>query len=277
MTIEQQELLGIARHERESLGRTIQYTPPEAWEAESPTPGWRIRDVVGHVAAAEVAAAGVLVGEEPAELQEFLKSDAARTDPSVAGFNRFAVQRRADAPLFQVIREWGAAADLFLVRASTVSEDDWRNRRVPWFAGEIPVRYLVQSRVAEWWSHGEVIRAGAGLLPRQEHDPIYALNDLAIRALPWALGLAGRSYRGRSVLFELEGAGGGRWHHGLGAREVPAEGRLADATVGGRGYQFAMVATRRVPADVYVENGFLTTGGDEDLALEVLRALRVFG
>ena len=277
MSLEQQDLLGIARHERESLGRTIQYTPPEAWEAESPAAGWRVRDVVGHVAAAEIAAAAVLVGEEPAELKEFLKSDAARTDPTVAGFNRFAVQRRADAPLFQVIREWGAAADLFLIRASTITPENWRTHRVPWFAGEIPVRYLVQSRVAEWWSHGEVIRQGAVLLPRREHWPIFALNDLAIRALPWALGLAGRSYRGRSVLFELEGSGGGRWHHGLGSREVPAEGRLADATVGGRGYEFAMVATRRVAADDYVENGSLTLGGDEELALDVLRALRVFG
>ncbi|HEY7280000.1 MAG TPA: maleylpyruvate isomerase N-terminal domain-containing protein [Actinomycetota bacterium] len=277
MSIEHEDLLGIARHEREALGRTIQYTPPEAWDTESPAAGGRIRDVVGHLAAAEVAAAAVLGGEEPAELQEFLKTDAGRLDPTVEGFNRFAVQRRADAPLFGVIREWGGAADLFLARASLVSDDDWASRRVPWFAGEIPLRYLVQSRVAEWWSGGEIIREGGGLIPRREHWPIFALNDLAIRALPWALGLAGKSYRGRSVLVELEGAGGGRWHHGLGPREVPAEGRLADATIGGRGYQFAMVATRRVNPDDYVEDGTLTLGGDEDLALEVLRDLRVFG
>lgn len=277
MSIEHEELLGIARHEREALGRTIQYTPPEAWEAPSPAPGRRVRDVVAHVAAAEVAAAAVLVGEEPVELLEFLKSDEGRLDPTVEGFNTFAVRRRADAPVLQVIREWGSAADLFLQRAALVNEDDWKGRRVPWFAGEIPVRYLAQSRVAEWWSHGEDLRAGAGLAPRQEHWPIYALNDLAVRALPWALGLAGRSYRGRSVLVELEGGGGGRWHHGLGAREVPAEGRLADATIGGRSYAFAMVATRRVPADVYVEDGTLVIGGDEEIALEVLRALRVFG
>jgi hypothetical protein len=38
-----------------------------------------------------------------------------------------------------------------------------------------------------------------------------------------------------------------------------------------------MVATRRVPADVFVENGDLVLGGDEELGLEALRALRVFG
>jgi hypothetical protein len=38
-----------------------------------------------------------------------------------------------------------------------------------------------------------------------------------------------------------------------------------------------MVATRRIPADGYVEDGTLTIGGDEDLAIDALRALRVFG
>jgi hypothetical protein len=38
-----------------------------------------------------------------------------------------------------------------------------------------------------------------------------------------------------------------------------------------------MVATRRVSADEYVENGTLVLGADADLGLEVLRALRVFG
>ncbi|HEX9375789.1 MAG TPA: maleylpyruvate isomerase family mycothiol-dependent enzyme [Actinomycetota bacterium] len=276
MGIGHDELLGIARHEREAVGRTIQYTPPEAWGADSPAEGWRVRDVVAHLAAAEVAAAAVLAGEQPVELDEYVKTEEEH-NPTVDGFDRFAVSRRADAPLRQVIREWGAAADLFLSRASAVSDEDWSSRRVPWFAGEIPVRYLVQSRVAEWWSHGEDIRTGAGLEPRREHWPIYALNDLAVRALPWALGLAGRSYRSKSVLVELEGAGGGTWHHGLGPREVPGEGRRPDATIGGRAYQFAMVATRRLLADPLVEDGTLTVGGDVDLSLDVLRNIRVFG
>jgi uncharacterized protein (TIGR03083 family) len=277
MTIEREQLLGIARHEREAIGRTIQYTPPEAWEVDSPAPGWRNRDVVGHLAASEVAAAAVLVGEQPVELDEYLKTDDGRHNPTVEGFDAFSVARRRDGPLRPVIREWGAAADLFLDRASLVTLEDWAARRVPWFAGEIPVRYLVQSRVTEWWSHGEDIRTGAGLDPRREHWPIYALNDLAVRALPWALGLAGLAVRGASVLIELEGAGGGTWHHGLAPREAPGPGRRPDATIGGRGYEFAMVVTRRVPAERFVEDGTLTVGGDEDLALTVLTHLRTFG
>jgi uncharacterized protein (TIGR03083 family) len=277
MSIDQEQLLGIAQAEREAVGRTIQYTPPEAWEAESGALGWRNRDVVAHLAASDVAAAAVLAGEAPTELDEYAKSEEGRGNPTLDGFNRFAVERRAQLPFRQVVREWGSAADLYLARASRVSGEDWKGRRIPWFAGDIPVRYHVQSRVSEWWSHGEDIRAGAGLEARIEHLPIYALNDLAIRAIPWALSVAGYSFRGKSVRIELEGAGGGTWHHGLAPREIPLEGRTENARIGGRGHPFAQVATRRVPAERFIEDGSLVIAGDEELATTVLSTIRVFG
>jgi uncharacterized protein (TIGR03083 family) len=276
VTLSREELLGIAAAEREALGRTMQYTPPEAWEAASGYDSWRNRDVVAHLAASDVAAAGVLAGEAPGELEEYLKSEDGRRNPTLDGFNDFTVRRRAETPFRQVVLEWGQAADLFLARASRVGDEDWAARRVPWVAGEIPVRFLIQGRVSEWWSHGEDIRKGAGLPARVEHWPIHALNDLAIRALPWALGLAGLSYRGRSVEVTLEGAGGGRWHYGLAPKEVPAEGRPPDARIGGRAPAFALVAARRVPAEEYVEGGQLVLGGDQELALAILRHIRVF-
>jgi uncharacterized protein (TIGR03083 family) len=276
VSLERGALLGIARHEREALGRTIQYTPPEAWEASSAYGEWRNRDVVSHLAASEVAAAAILAGEAPTELDEYLKSEGGKRGPTLDGFNEFTVARRAELPFRDVVREWGRAADLFLARASRVTPEDWSGLRVPWVAGDIPVRYLVQSRVSEWWSHGEDIRGGAGLGPRLEHWPIHAHIDLAVRALPWALSLAGLSFPGRSVEIDLDGAGGGRWHRGLAPREPPAEGRVHDARIGGRAPAFALVAARRVPADVYVEDGSLVVTGDRELALAVLRAVRTF-
>jgi hypothetical protein len=175
-----------------------------------------------------------------------------------------------------VATEWGRAADLFLTRASATSQEDWTGKRVPWLVGELPIRYLVQSRISEWWIHGEDIRAGAGLPARLEHDPIHAVNDLAIRTIPYALGVAGISYPGRSVRIDLEGAGGGTWHYGLAPREHPGPGTRPDAWIEGRAYPFAVVAARRVPAEGYVADGTFATGGDEDIALDVLEYIRAF-
>src|SRR6266702_1197596 len=242
-------MLGVARHEREALGRTIQSTDPAAWVLPAGSGRWRCRDVMAHLASTEVAAAAVLAGEAPTELEEYLKSEEG-ADPTLDGFSRFAVERRAQVPVRQVILEWGRAADLFLSRASLVTPGDWETRRVPWVAGEIPLRYLIQSRIAEWWSHGEDVRAGAELEPRREHWPMYAANDLAIRALPWALGLAGLSFPGRSVLFELESAGGGqapRRQRGRTGVPVRAGGQPAGARGAVPGRRHAGGGGRRGP------------------------------
>jgi uncharacterized protein (TIGR03083 family) len=268
-------MLGTARAEREAMGRTIQYTPPQAWDQDSLSPGWRNRDIVAHLAASEVAAAAALAGEVSAELEEFSKS-LEGAPFSLEAFNEWTVRRRADEPFRVVVREWGQAADLFLARASQITPEEWITRRVLWTVGEIGVSYLIQSRVMEWWLHGEDILAGGGNPPRLEHPPIFCVNDLAIRTIPYALSLAGQTFPGRSVKIELDAVGGGSWHQGLAARDRPAPGKQPDAIIHGRGYAFALVAGRRVPAEYYLAEGSLQTGGDDALAETVLMHLRAF-
>jgi uncharacterized protein (TIGR03084 family) len=275
VTLDRQWLLATTRAEREALGRTIQYTPPQAWEQESPSPGWRMRDILGHLASDEVAAAAVIAGEVPAEFEEYVKSlDGAAA--TLDGFNDFSVLRRAELPFRQVVAEWGKAADLFLARGSQISPEDWSSQRVQWMAGPIGVSYLVQSRVMEWWLHGEDLLAGGGNPPRLEHPPIYCVNDLAVRTIPYALSLAGLSLPGRSVRIELEAVGGGNWHWGLAPRETPDPRKAPDAVITGRAYAFALVAGRRVPAEYYLADGVLQTAGDDALAETILQHLRAF-
>ncbi len=178
VTLDHTELLGAAHAERERLGRTIQFTPPEAWEAESTCPGWRNRDVMAHLAAQETAAAEVLAGEPAAEFEEFRDAQ----DPPdfwVDGFNEWAAVRRKDLPYRQVVMEWGRGADRLLVNASRLADEEWGQRRVPWVVGEIGVRYLIQSRIVEWWLHGLDIRRSAELGENVQHWPIFLTNDFS--------------------------------------------------------------------------------------------------
>ena len=268
-------MLGAARAEREALGRTIQYTPPEAWEQESPAAGWRNRDIVAHLAASDVAAAAVMGDEAPAEVEEFRKS--IDDEPiTLDAFNDYTVKRRAEEPFRVVVREWGKAADLFLSRTAKLDDDEWTTRKVDWIAGRIGVPYLVQERIAEWWFHGEDILAGGGNPPRLEHVPIFCVNDLAIRMIPYALGLAGLRFPGKSVQIDLHSVGGGSWHYGLAPRETPSAEKVPDAVIYGRAYAFALVAGRRAPAEYFLYEGILQTAGDDDLAETILQHLRAF-
>jgi uncharacterized protein (TIGR03083 family) len=266
-------LLGVARAEREALGRTVQYTAPDAWDNESPCEGWRVRDVLAHLAAAEVAAAALLGGETATEIEEFAKT-VNGDEVTLDGFNGWAVRRRAEARVISVALEWGRAADLLLARASKTTAEDWHERRMPWFGADLRIGYFIQLRVAEWWVHGSDILTGGLLPPRMEHPPIYCVNDLAIRLIPYALSLQGLSFPGRSVSIDLDGVGEGRWHQGLAARYVPPETKRPDAIISGRGPAFAEVAAGRTDADLCLYDGVLLLGGDVQLGETVLGSLR---
>src|SRR6266550_97497 len=255
-------LLATSRAEREALGRTIQYSPPEIWDEESVSVGWRNRDIIAHLAASDVAAAAVIGGEAPAEIEEYAKTLTGGDRFTVDDYNQWTVDRRAGESFRAIVLEWGRAADLLLARAGRIPPDEWRERSVPWVTGEIRVGYLLQSRVMEWWLHGEDIGTAAELPPRIEHPPLHCVNDLAIRTIPHALQLADLSYPGTSVKIELQGAGGGTWHQGLATREFPEPDKEPNAVIEGRAYSFALVAGRRIPAEYYLAEGVLLVGGD---------------
>jgi uncharacterized protein (TIGR03083 family) len=277
MELSRKRMLAIARAEREALGRTIQYTAPERWEAESPAEGWRVKDVLAHLAASEVSAAEVLADEEAAEVQEFRKTLETGAAFSGDAFNDWSVARRADTPARSLAMEWGRAADLFLTRAGQATEDEWMGKEVAWITADLRLRYLVMVRMAEWWGHGEDIREGAALPPRLEHFPIHVVNDLSIRMLPYSLSLAGHSFPGKVVQIDLEAEGEGTWRRRLDASiEEPPKGGRPDAFITGRGYAFASVATGRADADVCLYEGLLNIGGRVEVAEAVLRSLRSF-
>ena len=274
VVVDRNEMLGIAHAERARLGRTIQYCGPGVWPADSVCPGWRNRDIVAHLAAQDTAAAQLVAGEPPTEFDAFREANDGEL--WVNGFNEWAVAARADASDRELLSDWGKAADAFLALTARLDDDAWRSTRVEWVAGEIGIRYLVQSRVIEWWLHGEDIREGAGLEENPQHWPVYLTNDLAIRMLPYALSQAGLSFPGRSVQVDLEGIGEGTWHWGLASREMPAADEKPDAFIQGRALAFALVAGRRVAASSYLDDGNLVIGGDEGLALAILENLRAF-
>jgi uncharacterized protein (TIGR03083 family) len=268
-------LIGIAHAERQRLGRTIQYAEPQTWEEPSACPGWWNRDVMAHLGGQDTAAAQLLSGEPAAEIDEY-RATLGDEPFTVDGLNAFLVNRRSGLPYREVLTGWGKAADSFLAFAGALDDDAWRSKPIPWLSGDIAPRYLVQSRVVEWWVHGEDMRATNGLGPQIQHWPIYLTADLGIRMLPWALERAGLSFPGRTVRVDLEGAGYGTWHWGLSAGAAPPADAEPDALISGRAPQFALVAARRIPAQELLDSGNLAVGGDVNLAEAILRHIRCF-
>lgn len=279
MAIGREELLNQARREREGMGRTIQYANPGEWDSPSACEGWRNRDVVAHLAADDFGAAATLAGEPWPELGEFLAAGGARDgNGEIDGdaFNNGTVARRADLPFREVVNEWSAAADSLLVNAAKIDPDEWDSKTIDWFGEDMLVGDFLQTVVADWWTHGEDIRAGVGLAPRGEHWPIYILNDIAVRRLPIVLGETGRDYSGKTLAVDLEGFGEGVWLQALAPGEAAGTRKKANVVIEGNSHAFGLLAARRVSADLYLESGDLVVGGDEEIAFDILENIRPY-
>ena len=275
MSLDREQLLGVAHAERQRLGRMIQYAEPATWDQPSAADGWWNRDVMAHLAAGDTLAAQLVAGEPASELEEFNR-DHEGSSFDIDAFNAWTVNRRSGAETREILTTWGLAAESFLSHASGLSEEDWAERRFDYVAGPIAARYLVQTRVVEWFLHGEDMRATNGLGPQYQHQPVNLTIDLAVRMLPWSLGRAGHDLSGLSVKVDVEGAGEGSWHWGLGSGEVPAGRKKPDATIGGRAPQLALVAGQRLKPDDALLSGAVVLGGDREIADLVLRNLRAY-
>jgi uncharacterized protein (TIGR03083 family) len=279
VAIDREELLGIAHAERQRLGRMIQFAEPDSWEQPSADPGWWNRDVMAHLMAGDTAAAQLMAREPAEELEEY-RAQLGEEPFTVDGWNAWTVNRRSGLETRAILDTWGAAAESFLVYAGKLDDDDWRDARFPWIAGDIAARYLVQSRVIEWFLHGEDMRAtngvGSGWQTGWQHWPVYLTIDLAVRMLPWALSQAGHDLSGQSVQIDVEGPGEGSWHQALGIGEVPDPERKPDASIVGRAPQFALVTGKRLDPDEVLASGNVVLGGDGDTADLIIRTIRAY-
>ncbi len=279
MAIGRERMLGIAHAERERLGRMIQFADPDTWELPSAAAGWWNRDVMAHLGAGDTAAAQLVAGEPAEELEEYRRE--LGDDPfDVDGWNAWTVGRRSGTDTREILDTWGRAAEALLVYAARLDDDEWRDARYQWIAGDIAPTYLVQSRVVEWFLHGEDMRATNGVAQGWQigwqHWPVYLTIDLGVRMLPWALGQIGLDLRGQSVQIDVSGTGEGSWHWGLGVGDVPDPDRKPDALIVGRAPQFALVAGKRLDPDEVLASGNVVLGGDVELAELILRTIRAY-
>ena len=164
------------------------------------------------------------------------------------------VAEQRDVPAAAVHDRW---RDSVATLASVLAAAD-PHERVQWVAGELSVRTLAATRLAETWIHtGDVAEAfGVELVPA---DRLRHVARLAWRTVPYAFARDGRVLEG-PVAFELEGPTGLEW------RFVPDTDPVT--VVRGAGVELCQVAARRVePADT----GLSGEGPDLDAVLELVR------
>ena len=217
-------------------------------------PGWTVADVVLHVAQSDELATASIEGRFAELSAERLRNapPAGETVDDVVEA-MVAAERGRQTP-DELHDRWRAAAAALDDALEAVDP----HARVPWVAGELSVRTMAVTRLAENWIHaGDVADAvGATLEPG---DRLRHVARLAWRTLPYAFSRAGRTLSG-SVAFDLVGPTGEPWQFGL------DESRAT--TITGPGVELCLVAARRLDPAATSLRG---EGPDAAAVLELVR------
>lgn len=221
------------------------------WQRPTRCAGWTLSDVVLHLAQTdELALASAEGGYRDTAVRLTGGAPATSVDDGAAAM----VERERGQSGPRLRRRWRTNAGA--LREALAAGDP--HRRVVWVAGELSLRTLATTRLAETWIHaGDVADAlGVGLVPT---DRLRYIARLAWRTLPYAFTRAGRRLAG-PVAFELRGPAGHPW-------EFRPETDPA-TTIRGGAVDLCLVAARRVdPADTSLTG----EGPDAAAVLELVR------
>ncbi len=238
--------------QQEALTRILTDLDADGWHRPTRCEGWDVADVVLHLTQTNEMAIGSARGDYDAVLSRLTGGleQAASVDDGAAKM----VERDRGASDADILVRWSTSAEELL--AALAAEDP--SERVQWVAGQLSVRTLATTRLAETWIHaGDVVDALGMDLPAT--DGLALIARLAWRTLPYAFSSAGRTMSG-PVAFRLTGP------DGSGCEFIP-DG-TATTTISGPVAHLCLVAARRVRASATDLHG---EGPDSEAVLELVR------
>lgn len=231
------------RAEYEQLDAVLATLTPDQWSHPSAADGWRVSDVVLHLAQTEELAAASIAGQDALFNRAHGEVDA-MADQFVAA--------ERDTGHADVLARWRQAA--FAIPASLRAQP--KGSRLPWVAGTLSPATLATTRIAEHWAHAYDITAPLGI-PYPDTARLRHIAWLGHRTLPYAFAVEG--IEGGAVRAELTAPGGEVWH--FGDPDAPS-------AITGPAAEFCRVGARRLAA---ADSTLKATGPYGPQALAVLR------
>lgn len=246
--------------EQQALDDHLDGLDDRGWAAPSRCAGWSVSDVVLHLGQTNEMAVASLEGTMPQFLARMAEGlpPAADVDAGAAAM----VERERGAPPAEVRARWDASVAALRDRLAAADP----GARVTWVAGELSVRTLATTRLAETWIHGGDVAVASGPQPAPT-DRLWHIARLAWRTVPYAFARAGRPAPG-PVVFDLVGPGGAAWRFAADAGDAGDAGTVT--TVRGDAVDLCLVAGQRADA---AATGLVAEGPD---GAEVLALVRTF-
>jgi len=236
--------------EQAALDTVVGGLDDEQWELATPSPGWTVRDQIGHLAYFDHTAALAITDADAFAASRSALFGAADGDTLTLG------PARAMTPT-ELLAQWRSNRDTLAAAAATCAED----ARVEWYGPSMGAKSFLTARLMEAWAHGQDICDTVGA-SREPTDRLRHIAQLGSITRGWTYVNRGLDVPEGEVRIELSAPSGDTWVWG------PEHG--ADATVRGTALEFCLVTAQRrnvADTDLVVEG---------ELAIDWLEKAQLF-
>lgn len=180
-----------------TIDDTLRGRAEDAYDAATPCPGWRVRDVLAHLVGFEMMIHGDAVPEHAGPWPAYVKNPIGEINEAFVAHFRL----RPGPEVLDLFRDVTRRS---LASLRSLSDDEWE--RVGWSPeGERPYHRFQETRVLDSWIHLQDIR-DALLEPADDHGPgeEIVVNRFEA-ALPFVLGKRVAAPEGTLVRVNLSG------------------------------------------------------------------------
>lgn len=231
------EIAADLRAEQDALDALVAPLEPGDFERPTASPGWRVRDQLGHLAYFDGTAAMAIRDEAAfmAGMQELLSR----------GPDAIGAAVLSDRTTGEVLDAWRTARADLADAASGLGED----ARVPWYGPSMGARSFLTARLMECWAHGRDVADAVGAV-HEATDRLRHVAQLGFITRGWSYRNRGEVAPDSPVRVELAAPSGAVWTWGESGAEQSITGPAED---------FCLVVTQRRHVD---DTALVVTGAD---------------
>ncbi len=242
-------IIADLRAEQESLDAVVANLPPERWDTPTPSPGWSVRDQIGHLTYFDGTATSAITDADAFQV--------AREQLMTSGGDMERITLFRDLPSAALLAQWRQGRAQLLDAATTLQD----GQRVPWYGPSMSAKSFLTARLMECWAHGtDVADAVDGHRPPT--DRLRRVAQIGFITRGWTYANRSEEVPPGDVRVELDPPEGGEpWTFG-------PDG--AEAIVRGPAEHFCQVVTQRR----HLDDTDLVADGD--IALDWLRKAQAY-
>lgn len=241
----------------------------EDLEAETPCPGWSVRDVVNHLIGFERMLAGEAMPTYDGEMPSYVKNP-------IGEINEAYVAAHRDDSRETVLSEFRRTTGVTLASLRGLTDEQWQV--MGWSPeGEAPYSRMIETRLLDSWIHLQDLRDALAMAAREDGLGEEVVINRFEAALPYVVGKKAKIGEGIRVRFNLVGRL---------ARSIDVEvheGRARASTVPGDAHLEITMATSlfwrraagRISADALLGASSTDVRGDRDAARKIAEAMAI--